>query len=403
MFFFLPLKLNRHYSTLPLFTLALIVINIIVFAGTVENIHLAALEFGFRLDSAAWYTWLTSLFLHGSWSHLIFNLYFLWIFGSFLEDTIGRMRYLLLYFFGGLVSALSNSFVFWLFFPEWTRIPLIGASGAIAALMGLFAVRFLYHKIRVAYFIFVFYFIRWGTFELSSMAALLLWFAREIFYGYFQLKGLNTGVANWAHIGGFVFGLVWAKLSKYEKKALHEHYLDEARSLRKKDFDLPALAQYKEALKMDPANLEVMAEMAPLLAEAGEENKARLFYELAINKMLEVGKREEALKLYLEAEEKIQDEADLELNLKEKYTLACAAEAKNYTELAEKLYRQVLSSNDATFKEMAHFRLGEILRKSGKTKEAISVFQSFLENFPRSEWLSLVEERLGMLVKPNNL
>lgn len=403
MFFFLPLKLNRRYRTLPLFTLALIVVSIIVFIGTAENINLTAQKFGFRLNSSAWYTWLTSLFLHGSWAHLIFNLYFLWIFGSFLEDTIGRMRYLILYFFGGLISAFSNSFVFWLFFPEWTKIPLIGASGAIAALMGLFALRFLYHKIRVAYVVFVFFFIRWGTFELSSLAALLLWFAREMFYGYFQLKGANTGVANWAHIGGFVFGLVWAKLSKFEREALHEHYLDKARSLRKNGFDLPALVQYKEALKMDQANLEIMAEMAPLLAEAGEEDKARLFYGIAIKKMLETGKREKALKLYLEAREKLQDEADLELNLREKYTLACTAEVKNYIDLAEKLYRQILGSSDVALKELAHFRLGEILRKSGKSEEAISVFQSFLENYPQSEWSRLVKRRIEMMGKPNSL
>lgn len=186
MFFFLPLKINRQYNSLPWITLTLIAVNVIVFFGTFATLEQAALKFGFRLSSSAWYTWFTSLFIHGSWSHLIFNLYFLWIFGSFLEDTIGRLRYCGLYFFGGLVSALTHLLVFKLVSPQWTKVPLIGASGAIAALMGLFALRFLYHKIKVAYFIFLFLFIRAGTYELSSFTALLLWFFREIFYGYFN-------------------------------------------------------------------------------------------------------------------------------------------------------------------------------------------------------------------------
>jgi membrane associated rhomboid family serine protease len=399
MFFFLPLKINRRYNSFPWVTLTLIVVNVIVFLGTYSNLEPVVFRFGFYLSARAWYTWFTSLFIHGSLSHLIFNLYFLWIFGSFLEDTIGRLRYCGLYFFGGLVSALTNLIIFRLASPQWVKIPLIGASGAIAALMGLFALRFLYHKIKVAYFIFFFFFIRAGTFELSSLSALLLWFIRELYYGYSQLGGLNSGVANWAHIGGFVFGLVWAKFSRFEIEAKHEHYLDEARALKRQQLEIAALTNYREALKTNPTDLEVMIEMAPLLADTGEQPKARLFYEIAIKKLLEKGERERALRLLVEAREKLEEGNEFDFTIREKYSLACTAESQKNFALAEEFYRELLGCSEVSFREMAYFRLGEMLEKEGREEEAKEVFLAFLRENPQSELSPLVRKKLKNFTK----
>lgn len=211
--------------------------------------------------------------------------------------------------------------------------------------------------------------------------------------------GSSMGVANWAHIGGFVFGLAWAKFSRFEIKARHEHYLDEARALKRQDFEIPALASYREALKVEPSNLEIIAEMAPLLAGAGEQAKAHLYYEVAIKKLLEKGERKKAVKLLREAVEKLGEENDFEFTPKEKYALACAAESKEYFPLAEKLYRQLLGCLEVSFKEMAHFRLGELLLKGGRKEEAREVFRAFLRENPQSELAGLISKKLKVLTK----
>jgi membrane associated rhomboid family serine protease len=397
MFFFLPLKINRKYETFPYLTILLITINTIIFFGTIGDLSVVAQKYGFTLGSGWWYTWLTSIFIHGSLSHLGFNMYFLWVFGSFLEDVIGRAKYLLLYLCGGLVSAFTHSLLTASIYPEMGKVPLIGASGAIAAVMGLFALRFLYYKIRIAYFFFIFYFIRWGVFELSSIVALLLWFGREFFFGALQLVGLNSEVAYWAHIGGFLFGLLWAKLANFEDEAKHEHYLEEARSMARKDWGVPALVKYESALKMDPSNVEIMAEMAPLLAETGQKERAVLFYRVAIEKMLKEGRREKAAELLIDAHEKLGGVDEISFTDNEKYSLACAVEAINNLSLAESFYRELSSNGNSHIKEMALFRLGKVLQKEGRREEAKEIFRKFLEEFPHSEWSSYVQRELELL------
>jgi membrane associated rhomboid family serine protease len=397
MFFFLPLKINRKYGALPYLTILLIVINTIIFFGTIGDLGVVAQKYGFILGSGWWYTWLTSIFLHGSLSHLGFNMYFLWIFGSFLEDVLGKVKYFLLYLCGGLISAFTHSLLTASIYPEMGKVPLIGASGAIAAVMGLFALRFLYCRIRIAYFLFIFYFIRWGVFELSSIAALLLWFGREFFNGALQLMGLNTEVAHWAHIGGFLFGLLWAKLANFEDEAKHEHYLEEARNMARREWGLPALAKYESALKMDPSNVEIMAEMAPLLAQTRQEERAVLFYKVAIEKMLKEGRREKAAELLIDAYEKLGEVKDISFTDSEKYSLACAVEAINNLSLAESFYRELSSNGNLHIKEMALFRLGKVLQKQGRGEEAKEVFKKFLDEFPQSEWNSYVQRELELL------
>ncbi len=144
------------------------------------------------------------LFLHAGWPHLIGNLIFLLMTGPFLEDRWGRVPYLLFYLGAGLAAAL----VFAIRQPYLTS-PLIGASGAIAGTMGAFLVLFGRVRVRFAYWLGLF----WGTFAVPAGLLLPLWFLHEL--GTARLMdaaGASDGVAYWAHVGGFGFGLVVAGL-----------------------------------------------------------------------------------------------------------------------------------------------------------------------------------------------
>ncbi|HKH98266.1 MAG TPA: rhomboid family intramembrane serine protease [Candidatus Sulfotelmatobacter sp.] len=144
-------------------------------------------------------SYLTANFLHGGWLHLIGNMWFLWLAGFVLEDAWGRWLYSAFYLLAG-AAALQ--------FYAWSNpaslTPTLGASGAVAALMGAFLVRFPKMKIKMAWMLFI----RIRTFQAPAWCLLPLWLLVEIFYG--SLSGSMGGVAHWAHVGGFLFGAVAA-------------------------------------------------------------------------------------------------------------------------------------------------------------------------------------------------
>lgn len=159
-------------------------------------------------------TYVTANFLHGGWLHLIGNMWFLWLAGFILEDVWGRATYTIIYFVAG---AAALQFHLWM--NPGSIVPTLGASGAVAALMGAFLVRFPNLKIKMAWLV-SFRLIR---FQAAAYWLLPLWLAAEVFSG--ALFGQNSGVAHWAHVGGFAFGAAIAVLLKVSGI---EHKLDEA-------------------------------------------------------------------------------------------------------------------------------------------------------------------------------
>jgi membrane associated rhomboid family serine protease len=152
-------------------------------------------------------TYLTANFLHGGWMHLIFNMWFLWLAGAVLEDTWGRPLYAAFYLISGVAALWGYALVY----PNGI-IPVLGASGAIASLMGAFLVRFPKTKIQLGFF----YWIlrpRLYRFKAPAYAVLPLWLGMQLLSG--TLAGESGGVAYWAHIGGFGFGLVMALILRY--------------------------------------------------------------------------------------------------------------------------------------------------------------------------------------------
>jgi rhomboid family protein len=156
-----------------------------------------------------WITILTAMFMHGSWSHIIGNMIFLWAFAPEIEDEMGRGRYLVFYLVGGLVAMLAQVLA-----DPHSTIPNLGASGAIAAVMGAFLVTYPHDQIRTLLFIFVFARIKFIP------AALLigLWFLSQLFHAGSVANVQTSGVAYLAHIGGFIFGAATARLFEGQRR-----------------------------------------------------------------------------------------------------------------------------------------------------------------------------------------
>ncbi len=160
---------------------------------------------------------LTHMFIHGSFWHWFGNMYFLWLVGLSLEDIWGRKYFGLLYLAGGVAAALTHHAI-----NVGSQVPVVGASGAIAALMGAYTIRFNHARLRFVFF-------KW-QFWLKAWIPLGFWFAREVYYGLVSW-GQFTGVAVWAHIGGYAFGVVAVLVLKRVKA--EETFI--ARSLTEQD------------------------------------------------------------------------------------------------------------------------------------------------------------------------
>jgi membrane associated rhomboid family serine protease len=166
----------------------------------------------------------TSMFLHGSWMHLIGNMWFLWVFGDNIEDSMGRVRFAIFYLISGVAAALLQ-----VLFNPASGIPMVGASGAISGVMGAYLI--LYPRVRVFALVVLGFF--FTSIALPAWTMLLYWAAVQLVSGLFGLLAEERGgVAVWAHIGGFVAGVVLIKLfARHDDVIAHQSHHWEPRRL----------------------------------------------------------------------------------------------------------------------------------------------------------------------------
>jgi membrane associated rhomboid family serine protease len=206
---FIPLRDENPTRRFPAITILLIALNMGIFVYQVispqglsyhvlrmgvipyEISHFRSLAEGVRLSPPL--TLLAAMFIHGGFLHLVGNMLFLWIFGNNIEDYLGPLRFILFYF----LSGLGATFVQVVFSPN-SRVPMIGASGAIAGILGAYLI--LYPAARVLTLVFLFFFIR--VVAIPAAYVLGFWFVLQILSA-----GLGGGVAWFAHIGGFLVGI----------------------------------------------------------------------------------------------------------------------------------------------------------------------------------------------------
>jgi membrane associated rhomboid family serine protease len=211
----LPLSDGLHARRFPIVNVSLIVANFAVWIFyELPHLDTAVYHASFypcTVDNACrgpepWgVSWITSMFLHGSWDHILGNMLFLAIFGKNVEDAFGPLPYLAFYFVGGFVAMITQSGMTLLFgTAQDAQVPQLGASGAIAAVLGAYFV--LYPRSRVRTYIFPVFLIR-----IPAWVFLGLWFLYQLIeanFGLFKAHANGGGVAFFAHVGGFVFGLL---------------------------------------------------------------------------------------------------------------------------------------------------------------------------------------------------
>ena len=202
-----PIRDTIRSRSIPVVNYVLIALNILIylfqsalsqrgFQALIQSLGLIPATFSLT-NLHGVLTIFTSMFLHGSWFHVLSNMWVLFIFGDNVEDRMGSLRYLLFYLLSGIMAALT-----YVFFAPGLTAPTVGASGAIAGVLGAYF--YLFPRARVLTFVPLFI-LPWFV-EVPAVVFLGLWFILQLFNGLMVSGAAMEGIAWWAHIGGFIFG-----------------------------------------------------------------------------------------------------------------------------------------------------------------------------------------------------
>ncbi len=227
-----PIKDDIPHRKTPIVNYTIIIVNFLFFFyelglgprlkgflfsyGVVPIKFLLFFKGGYSSSSWELFTPLfTSIFLHAGWFHILGNMWFLYVFGDNVEDRLGHFRYLIFYFICGFFASFLH-----IFFNLNSTLPSIGASGAIAGVLGAYMIFYPHARILTLLPIFIFF----EIIELPAIFWIGLWILIQIFFGTLSIGSSGGGVAWWAHIGGFLAGMVYAmKFLKreYEKRGFY--------------------------------------------------------------------------------------------------------------------------------------------------------------------------------------
>jgi membrane associated rhomboid family serine protease len=230
----IPFRDNIPSRSTPIITVCLILINILVFIYELSlGRALEPFVFQWGVIPAAVVNWpqsdlpvlavvlpfLTSMFLHGGWLHLIGNMWYLWIFGDNVEDRLGHSAFLIFYLLSGLGAGVVHTFL-----NVNSTVPSVGASGAIAGVLGAYLVSYPFARVLTAVPIFVFI----QVIEIPALIVLGFWFVMQFFNGAAALAVTSVrdagGVAWWAHVGGFVIGILLVGLFPRKDRPRYDYF-----------------------------------------------------------------------------------------------------------------------------------------------------------------------------------
>ena len=405
MFLLYPVGHDKEVWRTPYVTLGLIAVNAIIWLLTLPLV-LSSPEtflsrFGLIPADFNWLSIFTSMFLHAGLFHLVGNLWFLYLVGCNMEDVWGRLPFLGFFLLGGVAGALAHMAM-----NLESTIPCIGASGAISGVMGAFMVRNYRTKIKIGWLFIFIPFVRAGTFKAQAYIVFGWWFLDQLLLA--SLGG-ESGVAVWAHIGGFTFGLVVALLMKGMR--IEEQYLTprleqttelveqdprllqaiEARANGSPEHSLDLL---REIIADAPDNIDARLEAAQQQLSLGQTEDALVNYDNAIEQLLKIGDENSALNVLAELSAA---ELDGKLGPNSLFRLAnLHAERERYDEAARLfgLIHHLHASHPLA--PVALYRCGSIMReKLGDLRLAAGAYRYLIEHYPDTEWIASVQDALA--------
>lgn len=387
MFLLIPYKNDREIKLFPAVTYALIAANICLFFVLlpINRITLAT-SMGFTPSQLSLPHIISSMFVHGDFWHLLWNMFFLWLFGPNVEDAVGHIEFALLYLGSGIAAAILQVGIVEGFMPAAGMIPVIGASGAISGILGVFIVRFLKTGIRVFYV----YLFKVGTFTIPAMWGLSIWFAQQLIGGVMDVASQGSGgVAYWSHIGGMLFGMALAYGLSMSREGLHEHLINDVQ----KSSSEQAVNKLLKGLETEPDNAEIYIELGR--AYCSDENREKTIesFKRAVDIYLSKDERCEATAAFAELRHHY---ADAHLDPRSEYQITrYLLESKCY-ESALKMLDELSSVFPNTPEaELSLMMAGDLcINTLSDLKRAASYYESFCNQYPNSHLFAMVDRSL---------
>lgn len=300
-FYWLPVGTDARVRSTPWVTVSIVLLNLfihgIVLASRGDAATLYALAFKAAEPSVG--TALASLFLHADVLHLLGNLVFLSVFGPPLEARLGRVRFTIAYLACGWLSNLAQAAAILAWWPELTSVPIVGASGAISGLMGLFLVRLYYARLRFVSFTMLLLqgVAKPAAFSLPAFVGIGLWLGLTLVY---QFVGIASETAYIAHLGGAAFGVVFGLAMGLVPEARLERHLAVGGRYADRGEWFAALGEYESYLAKEPSDPEALAQAARLQRVTHQVSQSGTRFREAIRQYLIRGDSRSACDLYEE-------------------------------------------------------------------------------------------------------
>jgi membrane associated rhomboid family serine protease len=300
-FYWLPIGTDAKVRGIPWATVSLCVAMVVSFAAlhVVPGGETLAYRLAFKAGQPTPGTAIASLFLHADPFHLLGNLIFLAVFGAPLESRLGAARYLIAFLGCGWMACLVQAAWILRATPELASIPIIGASGAISGLMGLYLVRLYFARLRFASITMLFFqgMVKPARFTLPAVVGIGLWFALQFAY---QISGAAPETATLAHLGGFVFGGIFGwSMGLMGEGHLESRLARGARYASRGEW-FASLGEYESYLEKRPQDAEVVAQVARLSRVTHQEDQAADRFRDAIHLWLRQGEIRSACDAYEE-------------------------------------------------------------------------------------------------------
>lgn len=391
----LPYASDRPPRNPPFAVVALVWFNFAVFGVTLIPLLMGSevpvlwyTNLSLIPASLHWYAPLTYAFLHDNVFHLSVNMLFLWVFGGSVEDAIQWKRFLAFYLGAAVVTGMMEVGITYLIPSADRTTPIIGASGAVSAVVGVFAVRFYRSRIR-----FIGLKVRVPAVVLLALAML-----GEMTAILYQLTRPEHGaqiIAHWAHIAGFLLGMLWAQATRLIQAGKHEYLAADAAIEMERGSPLAAARRWEQILLAQPNNLYARAELGRAWALVGDLEQSWQHYRHAIIGMLQRGNRAEAAARYREA---LDAGVDAVLPPAEQLAVANALEESGDPARALAAFERLLRTHPQTTEaEMAQLRIGVLqLRRMAAPERAVESLRTFLERYPHSDLRTYAEDLLRM-------
>lgn len=380
--FLAPLVPTRRRATgiahFPIMTLGLLVVNILCYFGSLAGGQPSMpllQQWGMVPREVNVLTLVTHLFLHGSWDHLFGNMLGLWMFGPHVEEALGRFEYLAFYIACGIAGALLHMVLAMTVVTSAAAVPLVGASGAIFGLLGLFAVRYWRDKVRVLL-----------VFSVPAVWAVSVFALLQLIVGINSLYGGQLSkVANWAHVGGFAFGALMALPLRMREDSRREYGREDAEKAAELGQGEVAAAHYRQLLNTHPDDAEVHHALANVYVTLRQGEASHRHMREALGLFLKTNQYVAVARVY---EDALHNFESFPLSAKLLQRIATACEETEHFNLAvhalSELCREYPTAIEA---EVGLLRLGKLhLYHMGQPRNAEGIFSEFLRMYPESAW-----------------